>query len=73
MAMRIKKICIKSSLLIPKILLTSDFIFSLYLLYNPRFGIFIVAPFLGVLERSLIQNILGGELDDKFNRLPNPG
>jgi len=29
--------------------------------------------FLGVLEQPLIQNILGGELDDKFNRLPNPG
>jgi len=29
--------------------------------------------FLGVSEYSLIQNILGGELDDKFNRLPNSG
>jgi len=41
-------------------------------IFKTGFGIFVVAPFLGVLERSLIQNILGGELVDKFNRLPNP-
>jgi len=40
--------------------------------FNPDSAFSLLLLSLGVLERSLIQNILGGQLD-KFNRLPNPG